>query len=104
MTTDYGTIFGTPDHACVIMSGSAFDSLSEYSASLPTGTTAGKQWRCRRPAFGEPHEWWIGEYGPVVDGHVPIAWRRLFTRWEAEVYLDSIRDGITLGKGYEASR
>jgi len=84
------SIFGTPNDAPVIVDGPAFDRLREYSTSLPTGTTHGKQWRRRCPPFGEPHEWWIGEYGTEAEGSVPIAWRRLLTRRDADVYLDRL--------------
>jgi len=93
------SIFGTPNDAPVIVDGPAFDALPEYSTTLPTCTRDGKQWRRRVPAFGEPHGWWIGEYGPEDDGSVPIAWRRLLTRRDADVYLDGLGDGITLGEG-----
>ena len=94
------SIFGTANDAPVIVDGPTFDALPEYSTTLPTGTRAGKQWRRRVPAFGDPHYWLIGEHGPEADGSVPIAWRRLLTRRAADVYLDSLGDGITLGDGY----
>jgi len=42
----------------------AFDSLPEYSCSIPTGVTIGKVWKCNRN-FGLPTEekdWVICEY------------------------------------------
>lgn len=96
------SIFGATNDAPVIVDGPTFDALPEYSTTLPTGTREGKQWRRRVPAFGEPHYWLIGEYGPIAaDGYVYIAWRPLLTRWEADVYLNGLGDGITLGDGYE---
>lgn len=62
-----------------------FDALLEYSCSLPTGTTIGKQWKCRRPYIddGNPPDWYLGEY--VEDpnpeyrqkGYVGIKWRKI---------------------------
>ena len=59
-----------------------FDALLEYSTSLPTGTTPGKQWkRAVRPWMNKPHdEWRLGQYGePYPEGHehhgqIPIFW------------------------------
>lgn len=55
--------------------------LPEYSCSIPTGTTIGKQWRCdvhayrSRAAPAEFHEWRIGEYVEHPDPHtVGIKW------------------------------
>lgn len=41
-----------------------FDNLREYSASLPTGTLVGKQWKANYGKFREdlPDEWIICEY------------------------------------------
>lgn len=57
--------------------------LPEYSCSLPTGTTIGKQWKCDYAAFGRkppgsPKEWWMAEYvdDPAPD-MVGIVWRRI---------------------------
>ena len=59
--------------------------LPEYSTSLPTGTTPGKQWRrAVRPWQTSPSaEWLLGEYGePYPEGHkhhgkIPIFWREI---------------------------
>ena len=54
--------------------------LSEYSCSLPTGTTIGKRWRRDVNAYradrrGAPPEWVIGEYVDIHDPkNVGIAW------------------------------
>ena len=55
--------------------------LLEYSCSLPTGTTIGKQWRCDVHAYRkkaipkDQHEWQIGEYTEDTDpGMVGIRW------------------------------
>jgi len=53
------------------MSMAEFNSLPEYSRSLPTGTTQGKVWK-RHVNWNKPEEskeWWLGEYGE----HTPIA-------------------------------
>jgi len=55
---------------------SQFESLLDYSCSVPTGVVDGKQWkRCR--VYGAPeHGWFLGEY--VVDGvKYMIKWSRL---------------------------
>lgn len=44
----------------VKMTGAEFDALPEYSASLPTGTTIGRQWKVNRVGLA-PH-WWMGMY------------------------------------------
>jgi hypothetical protein len=75
-----------------------FDSLGEYSLSLPTGTTLGKKWKCnrneRRPPvrinltetyyfrIPWPPDWWLGEYVPYYcpdkqDEFVGIDWKRI---------------------------
>lgn len=62
-----------------------FDALLEYSTTLPTGTTPGKAWKCRRPYWAprERADWWRGTYGlPYPEGHehhgqIPIGWRRI---------------------------
>lgn len=51
-----------------------FRDLPEYSCSMPTGTTSGKQWKrldgSHDRAFirrgGKPR-WMIGEYGEIID-------------------------------------
>lgn len=54
-----------------------FNELGEYSCSLPTGTTIGKRWKCRRPFEAEAADatWFIGEYVPSEEpGMVGIKW------------------------------
>lgn len=51
------------------------DELGEYSASLPTGQTPGKRWKCEVGSYdrqfiaagGKPY-WMIGEFDPNDDG------------------------------------
>lgn len=62
----------------VYMSLDEFDGLQEYSASLPTGTTAGKQWKCCRPYRSPMPAWFMGEYGAPAGDVVPITWRQIF--------------------------
>lgn len=51
-----------------------FDALPEYSATFPTGTTPGKQWKrhdgAHDPSCDKP-VWMIGEYDPTDDGKGP---------------------------------
>ena len=62
---------------------SEFNELLEYSCSLPTGQTVGKQWKRNDNAYrtpAQPPRWSIGEYGiPYPEGHeyygdIPITW------------------------------
>lgn len=74
-----------------------FDRLPEYSCSLPTGTTIGKQWKANKTAFycGRckqsnwhckceqgmlklPDDWFQGEYVPHPDENkTGIVWKRI---------------------------
>jgi hypothetical protein len=49
-------------HETVLMTQKAFDDLLEYSCSLPTGTTIGKQWKAGWPYYGERIKWYLCEY------------------------------------------
>lgn len=87
------------------MTRAQLEALSEFSLTLPTGTTRGRQWRRAIPAF-DPEEWWLGQYGrpipnPDVDRRrfegqetvVPIFWRRIIilgepARWPRSVRVD----------------
>jgi hypothetical protein len=53
-----------------------FKALPDYSASLPTGTTIGKQWKRRNDYYDESKGWRLGEYveHPNPD-LVGIRWR-----------------------------
>lgn len=56
----------------------AFNSLPEYSCTLPTGTTIGKVWK-RNRNFGRdlPPDWVICEYlSDPEPGYVRIEWRK----------------------------
>jgi hypothetical protein len=57
-----------------VMTRHAFNSLLEYSRSLPTGTTIGKRWRRNCG----PHGWFMGEYvDDPYPSQVGIAWRQI---------------------------
>jgi hypothetical protein len=54
------------------MTQAEFDSLREYSCSVPTGVVIGKRWKCDQHSYGRPkvgHRWWMGEYiaGPDLE-------------------------------------
>jgi hypothetical protein len=64
------------------MSNAEFESLLEYSTTLPTGTTLGKKWRRHILAGPAQGEWWMGEYVPDPNGDpsmVGIKWRKIET-------------------------
>jgi hypothetical protein len=71
-----------------------FDSLGEYSTSIPTGKTVGKRWKrnvnCGGLRFENKvdetearmlgPEWWLGEYKedePPSPDHVLIVWSKI---------------------------
>jgi hypothetical protein len=70
------------------LSKAEFDSLLEYSSTLPTGTTIGKKWKKRSPAFddGKPADWYLGEYVEEKDesyrkkGYVGIIWKKIVVK------------------------
>ncbi len=60
-----------------------FDSLLDYSCSLPTGTKIGKTWKRGEP-YGRATRWYRGEYVEDPDPKlVGIVWREisLTDRW-----------------------
>lgn len=70
----------------VEMTKGAFDDMLEYSTTLPTGTTLGKRWKCRRPVRDDgrgPPDWYQGEYVEEKDpalkakGYVGIVWKKI---------------------------
>lgn len=69
----------------VYLSQKEFDSLLNYSCSLPTGTTVGKRWKCNRNAYREPPskrepDWWMGEYymdETIPEGQIGIRWSKI---------------------------
>ncbi len=81
------------DEKTAVMDRGDFTALLEYSLSLPTGTAAGKRWKChlwewapagvddrrlQRVARRWLDAWLMGEYlEPDPDGMVPIHWREL---------------------------
>lgn len=74
-----------PKEAIVSLTIIEFDALLEYSTTLPTGTTLGKKWKCRRPYRddGKPPNWYLGEYVEDPDpefrakGCVGIVWKKI---------------------------
>jgi hypothetical protein len=82
----------------IALSQAEFLALLNYSASLPTGTSAGKRWRRSVDwRFQELNdEWMMGEFGEpypkghVLYGNVPVQWRRIIVlgvpaRWPHDV-------------------
>lgn len=66
------------DRPTVFVSKADFDSLMDYSCSIPTGTTNGKWWKREAPRGSG--NWLLGVYGPDENPKmVKIHWRRL--RW-----------------------
>jgi hypothetical protein len=55
------------DDTHAIMEQADFDSLPEYSCSIPTGVFIGKIWKRREPYIAEPTHWFLGEYVEVED-------------------------------------
>jgi hypothetical protein len=44
------------------LSDAVFNGLLEYSCSLPTGQTIGKQWKCKVDYYDEAKGWLLCEY------------------------------------------
>lgn len=56
----------------------AFNELPDYSCSLPTGTTIGKQWKRRNCYHDASKGWSRGEFVPHSSpGTVGIEWREI---------------------------
>jgi len=62
-------------------------SMSEYSCSLPTGTTPWKMWKHNENAYpnvpGRPAKkakWWVGQYREPEGDSVPIRWYEVIMR------------------------
>lgn len=61
-----------------VMSQKAFDSLDEYSCSVPTGQRIGKVWKCKVDYYDESQGWLIREYVSHPDPRkVGISTRRI---------------------------
>ena len=77
-----------------------FNALPEYSCSVPTGTTLGKRWKCKRDYYGGSKGWRMGEYGEPFDDprgkrfckRVPIIWSNIEIKdvLEGDTFLDEI--------------
>ena len=86
----------------VVMTEAVFNSISEYSATLPTGTPYGKIWKCHM----RDGSWFMGEYydmGSTKD--VGIRWRAITVepfQIEVDVPVDkqwSDKTPFTAGEG-----
>ncbi len=59
-----------------------FDSLQEYSTTLPTSPSPGRRWKCGRP-WNKPVNWFLGETyalpesDPEHKTQVGIRWSRI---------------------------
>lgn len=67
------------DDTDAVMTRAEFESLDEYSASTPGGTSVGKIWRAHRSRrYGGDDSWWLGEYYDLgLIDEVGIRWRRI---------------------------
>lgn len=65
------------DDKDAVMTRAEFESLDEYSASIPTGTPFGKIWRRHNEVrYGGDGSWQLGEYAPHANPKlVRIIWR-----------------------------
>lgn len=55
-----------------------FDELPEYSCSLPTGTTIGKEWKRGEPYRAPRERWYRGMYVESErEGYVKVKWQRI---------------------------
>ncbi len=60
-----------------------FDSLLEYSCTVPTGVVRGKRWKRREPYRTDdprPATWWLGEYAHFdgdPEGTCRVRWRKI---------------------------
>lgn len=85
------------DNRTAVMSLEEFRGLSEYSCTLPTGQTIGKQWRRRTPYMtdqGGPFLWYLGEYymdETIPEGEIGIRWCR--------IVLSDFRQNVALIRG-----
>lgn len=67
------------DDTDAVMTRAEFESLHEYSSSIPGGTSIGKIWRRHnQPRYGGDDSWWLGEYCDLgLIDQVGIRWRRI---------------------------
>lgn len=56
-----------------------FEALPDYSCSLPTGTTIGKQWKKRKNYYDESKGWVRGTYSKQLEPDlVAITWENIW--------------------------
>jgi hypothetical protein len=70
------------DETHALMSRATFESLAEYSTTMPTGVYPGKLWRRHDGAYDRncapaARRWLLCWYGPVRDGKCPIEFREV---------------------------
>ena len=72
------------EYPVIVLTRKAFDDLYEYSTSLPTGTTVGKQWKRHIYELGSggrmklTNKWLMGEYfDDGTPGMIAIRWSRI---------------------------
>jgi hypothetical protein len=65
----------------ILLTSREFEALLDYSCSLPTGTTVGKQWRRRCPysiSAESVHRFYLGEYVECsIPGEIGIEWTEI---------------------------
>lgn len=67
----------------VTLSRKDFNSMSEYSCTVPTGVTFGKRWKCNvhaRQPYNIAPAWLLGEYQPSdthPETHYKTVWSRI---------------------------
>ena len=75
--------FGVITPRGIMLSAKEFESLPDYSCSLPTGTYVGKRWRRRCPYRYEvddpaAYTYWMGEYvASLIPGEIGIEWTQI---------------------------
>ena len=55
------------EYETVLVTQKFFDSLLEYSCSVPTGTTIGKQWKMGWPYMEPRTHWFLCEFVDIND-------------------------------------
>ena len=67
------------DETHALLNKTAFDKLSEYSQTIPTGVYEGKMWKRK-----EYKVWWLCWFGPSnLPDNCDTNYRRILETWEA---------------------